>query len=98
MGQVSWTAEAERWLKDIHSYIATDNAEAALNTVRGILKKAQLLADFPKLGHRYSRIADRHIRILLFGHYRIAYWVKDDGDIDVLGVFHGALDIERYLF
>jgi hypothetical protein len=32
---------------------------------------------------------------LLYGHYRIAYLVKDDGNIDVLGVVHGALDITR---
>ena len=37
------------------------------------------------------------IRILLYGHYRIAYFIKDGGDIDILGVFHGSLDIERYL-
>lgn len=26
----------------------------------------------------------------------IAYLVKGDGNIDILGVFHGALDIARY--
>lgn len=36
------------------------------------------------------------MRILLYGHYRIAYLVKDDG-VEILGVFHGALDIERLL-
>jgi plasmid stabilization system protein ParE len=34
--------------------------------------------------------------VLLYGHYRIAYLVKASGDIDILGVFHGALDIEKY--
>lgn len=37
-----------------------------------------------------------HVRTILYGHYRIAYLVKDDGNIDILGVFHGALDITRY--
>jgi len=40
--------------------------------------------------------SSRHVRILLYGHYRIAYLVKDDGNVDILGVFHGALDITRY--
>ena len=40
--------------------------------------------------------SDRHVRVLLYGHYRIAYLVKDGGGIDVLGVFHGALDISKY--
>jgi plasmid stabilization system protein ParE len=33
---------------------------------------------------------------LIFGHYRIAYLVKPDGNVDILGVFHGALDISKY--
>ena len=31
------------------------------------------------------------------GHYRIAYLIKADGNIDILGVFHGAMEIERYI-
>jgi hypothetical protein len=31
------------------------------------------------------------------GHYRIAYLIKSDTSIDALGVFHDALNIERYL-
>jgi len=41
-------------------------------------------------------IQEGEIRILLYGHYRIAYIITDDF-IDILGVFHGALQIERYL-
>jgi len=37
-----------------------------------------------------------NVRILLYGHYRIAYLLKNDGNVDILGVFHGALDITRY--
>ena len=32
----------------------------------------------------------------LYEHYRIAYLVKPGGNIEILGVFHGALDIDRY--
>jgi plasmid stabilization system protein ParE len=45
---------------------------------------------------KWAAASVRHIRILLFGHYRIAYLIKPDGNIDILGVFHGALEIERY--
>jgi len=34
---------------------------------------------------------------LLFGHYRIAYLIKNEETIDILGVFHGALNLENYL-
>jgi plasmid stabilization system protein ParE len=98
MGEINWTVEAERWLKDIHDYISQDSQESAVRVVEAIYEKAQLPDRFPEIGHRYDRIPDRHIRILLYGHYRIAYLIKPDGNIDILGVFHGALDIDRYLY
>ena len=97
MGKVRWTEEASRWLQDIHDYIAEDNPNAAQRTARGIFKKAQELSRFPERGYRYPSAPDKHIRIVLYGHYRIAYLVKSGGHVDILGVFHGALDIERYL-
>jgi toxin ParE1/3/4 len=95
VAEITWTAEAQRWLEDIFEYIAADNQQAALQTVNGIYERTQVLARFPEIGHRYGA-SSRHVRILLYGHYRIAYLVKDDGNIDVLGVFHGSLDISKY--
>jgi plasmid stabilization system protein ParE len=97
MAELRWTVEAERWLRDIYEFIARDNPPAASRTVQAIYEKAQILRQFPETGYRYHQIPDRQIRILLYGHYRIAYLIKNDGNIDILGVFHGALDIERYL-
>ena len=97
MAEITWTAEAERWLKDIYDYIAEDNQEAAIRTVDGIYERVQLLYRFPELGHRYERNLELHIRILLYGHYRIAYLIKPDRNIDILGIFHGSLEIDRYL-
>ena len=65
--------------------------------VEGIHERVQLLRQFPELGHRYGGDPDQDIRVLLYGHYRIAYLIKPDGNLDILGVFHGALDIDRYL-
>lgn len=95
MAEISWTDEAQRWLTDIFEYIASDNPQAAERTVQGIYDRAQDLRRFPELGFRYSG-SSRHVRVLLYGHYRITYLIKDDGNIDILGVFHGALDITRY--
>ncbi len=98
MGQIVWTREAERWLQDIHDYVAQDNPRAARETVLGIYERAQVLSRFPELGHRCERHPGRNIRIPLYGHCRIANLVTESGDIEILGVFHGALDIDRYLF
>ena len=95
MAEIAWTEEAQRWLEDIFEYIAGDNPQAAARTVQGIHERAQVLATFPEIGHRYLA-SPRNVRILLYGHFRIAYLVKADGNIDILGVFHGSLDITRY--
>jgi toxin ParE1/3/4 len=95
VAEITWTEEAQRWLEDIYAYIAEDNPSAAGRTVQGIYDRAQDLIQSPELGYRYAA-SPRHVRILIHGHYRIAYLVKNDGNIDILGVFHGALDISRY--
>ncbi|PLX51152.1 MAG: plasmid stabilization protein [Desulfobulbaceae bacterium] len=96
MARIRWSREADLWLKEIYEYIAQDNPTAAGKVVTGIYDKAQNLSDFPELGHKYRDEPEGDIRVLLYGHYRIAYIITDDY-IDILGVFHGALDIDRYL-
>jgi hypothetical protein len=43
MVEINWTDEAEKWLKDIHDYIALDNSLAAKRVIKGIYDKAQIL-------------------------------------------------------
>ncbi len=95
MGKLNWTEESLRWLKDIFEYIEIDDPNAASDVMSGIYERAQVLIRHPEIGYRYETSAC-HVRILLYGHYRIAYLVKKSGDIDILGVFHGSLDIGRY--
>jgi len=95
MAEIAWTQEAQRWLENIFEYIAADNPQAAARTVQGIYTKSQILSTFPEVGHRYLA-SNRNVRILLYGHYRIAYLIKPDDNVDILGVFHGSLDISRY--
>jgi toxin ParE1/3/4 len=66
MAKITWTAEAQRWLEDIFQYIAADNPHAAAQKANGIYERAQALANFPDMGHRY-RASSRHVRILLYG-------------------------------
>ncbi len=96
MAEIRWTYEAEIWLKDIYDYIALDNPHAAEQVVEGIYDKAQILKEHPEIGHKYETPEKEDVRILLYGHYRITYALVNDW-IDILGVFHGALDIDKYL-
>jgi len=95
--ELRWTSEAQTWLRDIFDYIALDNAQAASRVVEGLYAQAQVLLDFPDMGYHYRRVDEGEIRILLYGHYRIAYLHRQStASVDILGVFHGALDIDRY--
>jgi len=97
MVEISWTNEAEERLKEIYDYIALDNKSAAKKVIESIYEKVQLLYDNPEIGHKYQMKDQNNIRILLYGHYRIAYLIKLDKHIDILGIFHDAMDIDRYL-
>ena len=97
MAKIIWTREAAEWLQKIHDYIAEDNSRAAHKVASGIYDKIQLLRKHPRLGQRYERIADREVREILYGHYRIAYLVRTEQRVEILGIFHSAMDIDRYL-
>ncbi len=97
MARVRWTREAERWLREIYRYISQDNVNAAQQVIAGIYDKTQVLRDFPEIGHKYRTEPEGDVRILLYGHYRVAYLIRSHGDIDILGVFHGSMQIDRYL-
>ena len=73
MAEIRWTIEAETWLKDIYDYIAQDGPSAAAKVVDGIYEKAQLLKEHREIGYKYRSELEGEIRILLYGHYRIAY-------------------------
>ncbi len=53
MAKIRWTKEAADWLQDIFDYISKDNSSAAQKVVEGIYEKAQILKDFPRIGHIY---------------------------------------------
>jgi len=98
MAEITWTAEAERWLKEIQDYIAQENPAAADAVLEAIHSRVAMLRQFPQLGQRHTTRSGLHIRVLVYGHYRIAYKTRRGGDVAILGVFHGAVDIDRYLF
>src|SRR5699024_6037077 len=97
MGKVIWTLEAEKWLEDIYDFISQDNKRMAGEVVRGIYEKAQVLKKHSQIGYKYREEPEGEVRVLLYGHYRITYLYAEGKDVKILGVFHGSLDIDRYV-
>lgn len=77
MAEVVWTDEALAWLREIHDYIAEDNPSAAARVVQGISQRVDQLEQHPESGYRYED-STRHVRILVYGNYRIAYLFEPD--------------------
>jgi plasmid stabilization system protein ParE len=65
VAQVAWSAEAERWPLRIHDYIARDSPHNAFTVVEAIYERAQILEQFPLMGHSYRSLSGRDLRILL---------------------------------
>lgn len=97
MAEIRWTEESAAWLEDIYKYIAQDSPGATGRVVKGIHDKVQVLAEFPEIGYKYGTRPEGDIRVLPYGHYRIAYLVRGTDTVEILGVFHGALEMDRYL-
>ncbi len=97
MAELRWTEEAASWMEDIYLYIAQDDPQAASRVVNSIYEKAQMLGRFPRMGHVYRHEPEGEVRILTYGHYRIAYLIRGEDLIEILGIFHTALDIDRYV-
>ncbi|MDC7126868.1 MAG: type II toxin-antitoxin system RelE/ParE family toxin [Spirochaetales bacterium] len=97
MVEIFWTDESKKWLGEIYDYISEDNPANAKKVILGIIDTTKAIQDFPSIGQKLLDWPDYNIRMLLYGHYRIVYHVKSDSKIDILGVYHGALDLKRHL-
>ncbi len=96
MAEIIWTARAADGLEQIHIYISGHNPGAAHRVVTGIYDKIQMLKKHPRIGQRSETIADGEVREILYGHYRIAYQIKKEDRIEIIAIFHSAMDIDRY--
>ena len=97
MVELVWTDTAAKWLQEIYEYNAQDSAIKARQVVHGICARAQVLTEYPGIGYLYRHEPDGDVKVLLYGHYRITYMQRTEHQIDILGVFHGALPLERYI-
>jgi toxin ParE1/3/4 len=85
--KVIWSDAAIADLREVCSYIAQENPEAALRIRRGVLTHVGLLASFPFIGPAYPRGAKRTLREIVFRSYRIFYDVSENSQsVEILHV------------
>jgi hypothetical protein len=60
MAEISWTAEAERWLRDIYDYIAQDNPES-----EEAVRKAVVVERATAHTFRHPFAAQLSVRVIL---------------------------------
>jgi toxin ParE1/3/4 len=89
--------QARAELGNIWNYIAREsgNLAAADGVIDAITERFYLLAEFPYMG-RAREDLQPGLRSFPVGQHVIIYTI-DDGDVQILHVFHGRQDIEGRL-
>lgn len=89
--KVVWTDPAIEDLRNIVSYIATENPDAAAKVGADIIQTVELLQSFPLIGPSYSGDRSGKVREIACWGYRIFYRVSVDRRLaEILTIWHGA--------
>jgi len=95
--KVIWSDAAIADLRDLCSYIAHRDPQAAHRIGRGILEYVRILGSFPFIGPAYPRGARGSLREIVFHSYRIFYDVSETSrSVEILHVWHGARNEPKY--
>jgi addiction module RelE/StbE family toxin len=97
MVRLNWTQKAKKDLKHISDFIAIDSKFFAIITIKEILKKVEILENFPKIGRTIPEINNTIFREIFYKNYRIMYKIVSDNQIDILAVVHGARNFDNKL-
>ena len=99
--QIRITELAEKDLENIGDYIAytLKNPTAALNTVKGIQEKMNLLVNFPERNEldEDEVLSEMGIRAEYFKNYKIYYFIEDY-NIYVVRILHMRVDSKAWLY
>lgn len=87
--RLAWTDRALARVRETTRYIAADDPAAALRWADGLFDAVDRLADFPESGHLTPELADRGVRELVYGAYRVFYRL-DQETVLILTVRHAS--------
>ena len=89
MAEVNWSVSAKRDLQAIHDRAALGSDFYAQRFVEKLLERTSILAEFPSSGGIVPEFGSKDIRQLLFGDYRIIYFIAQD-HVAIARVYHSA--------
>jgi toxin ParE1/3/4 len=92
MAIVKVAAAAEEDLKEIWSYVAEYNPEAAGKLIKEITRRFAILRDHPHMGREQDKLLV-NLRSFAVKNY-IIFYQPCEGGIEILRVLHGSRDIE----
>lgn len=93
--KIVWSEPSVSDLKNIRDYIAKDSPCYASIFIEKVITVVEKLVDFPLLGRIVPECNDKHIRELLYQHYRIIYKITNKAII-VLTVIYGGRDLSGW--
>jgi toxin ParE1/3/4 len=95
MARVIWTETALNDLQRHTEFIRKDSPKNAADINRRIRAAVKILNEFPELGSIVPEFGISTIRERFVFSYRIIYEVRDQ-ECQVLFIFHGSQDLNRY--
>ncbi len=92
MPSVKIAAAAEQDLKEIWSYVAENNPEAASKLIKEITRRFAVLRDHPRMGREQEKLLVNLRSFAVKNH--IIFYQTFEGGIEILRVLHSSRDIE----
>jgi len=88
MVEVRWTPQSIEDIENIAEYISKDSMKYAFIQVQDFFEAAEILENFPKSGRIVPELANKDIRELIVGFYRVIYRIKNEQLVEILTVYH----------
>jgi len=89
--KIVWTLRSREDLRDIATFIAKENPQAALKLGDLIFARVDTLEKFPELGRVVPERNQPNIREIVVKNYRLVYRLRQKEKIlEILRVWHGA--------
>ncbi|MBR3934676.1 MAG: type II toxin-antitoxin system RelE/ParE family toxin [Clostridia bacterium] len=101
MADINFSPDALEDIKEIKAYITDElcSEQAAINTIKKIMKRIRQLEDFPKMGTLLSSIVNIQVpyRFLVCGNYTAFYKIENN-EIHITRILYGRRNFMQILF